>query len=302
MLDFIVFDYRNKYDMGGVLYQTGYKQLFFVDAELSTPEYEIEEDGTQDGDKNFLPTFRKTQKVYNIKFATNATMLDAVYFMQMHVSQFGEVYMQIKNEERALIKTMSVSHSHPKNAELSVVTMQVAVDYQLLDSENEYNINCFIPVRSDIAGIKTTVSQAQEIEDNSPYIFENVTGYANDVYIYTTGWTGQGLNYTGAVVEDTSGNKYYFDGVQFRRFPYISSYNADGSDFIIKGYIPPGTYCKLQYNSTGSYVDYTGVLTSGQFKNVGFTFTPPVPSVGYLLRIYCYDHNCSYGYSNVVNV
>ena len=308
MLDFVIFDYRNKYDMGGILYQTGYRQYFFVDTELSTPAYEIEEDGEQDGDNNFLPTFRKTQKIYNLKFAANAHILDAMYMMQMHVSQFGEVYVQIKNEERAKVLTMAVDETYPQSAELSVVTMRIAVDYKLMDSSNKYTVDCLTSIRDDIAGIKTTIASIfnpplKGIINEVPYIFDNVTGYVNDVYIYRFAgqWEAQGLNVAGNVVTTTDGDTYYFDGARFKKYPIINSYAESSGTYIIKGFIPFGTFVKLQYKTTGSYSTWSTILTASQFKNVGFQFikTPPLDQ-WYTLRVYCYDHNCSYGYSNDV--
>ena len=80
--------YYNSSDVASIDYtNTGHEQYankLLVKTGLTKPEYEYEEEGTENGDGVFLPTFMSTTKKYKFVFYAPEYILDALSIIPMH--------------------------------------------------------------------------------------------------------------------------------------------------------------------------------------------------------------------------
>lgn len=80
----IQIEFWNKCDFESRLYQTGWKQRMFLDADLTMPEYEIVREGKEDINKDFQSDSNQWQKSVKLVTLCNETNLESLYFMSVH--------------------------------------------------------------------------------------------------------------------------------------------------------------------------------------------------------------------------
>jgi len=82
---YLKFEYWNTCDLGNIYYQGGQHFWFFLDGDVGEPFYEEVEDGQENGDGDFVPTYRRQIKKYLIKSALVPDYLvDAMKRMELH--------------------------------------------------------------------------------------------------------------------------------------------------------------------------------------------------------------------------
>jgi len=85
MNKYLKFEYWNTCDLGNVYYQGGQHFWFFLDGDVGEPFYEEVEDGQENGDGDFVPTYRRQIKKYLIKSSLVPDYLvDAMKRMELH--------------------------------------------------------------------------------------------------------------------------------------------------------------------------------------------------------------------------
>lgn len=85
----IIIDYYHSSDIGTIHYNNSgdqYTNKLIVDTKLNRPEYEYEEEGIEDGDVNFIPTFQRLVKKYKFIFYAPEYVVDAVSLIPFHDS------------------------------------------------------------------------------------------------------------------------------------------------------------------------------------------------------------------------
>jgi len=83
---YLILEYYNSTDIGAIDYTNPYyqfKNVFPLETKLVKPEYEYTEDGTEDGEGNFLPTFFKRTKKYRFVFYAPEYIVDAITLVPM---------------------------------------------------------------------------------------------------------------------------------------------------------------------------------------------------------------------------
>ena len=94
-MDYICLEYRNSCNFADILYQNAFKQRLFIDATLCRPTYEIEEEGYKDGEGNFISTFQRQWKIFNIEMLCTEQQTDAIFTIPLH----DTIYVYLQNGE-----------------------------------------------------------------------------------------------------------------------------------------------------------------------------------------------------------
>jgi len=85
MNKYLMFEYWNSCDLGNLYYQGGQTFKFYLDGDIVEPFMEDTEDGQENGDGDFVPTYRKQLKKYRIKSSlVSDYLVDAIQRMKLH--------------------------------------------------------------------------------------------------------------------------------------------------------------------------------------------------------------------------
>ena len=107
MNKYLKFEYWNTCDLGNIYYQGGQTFRFFLDADVGEPFYEEVEDGQENGDGDFVPTFRRQIKKYTIRTGLLPEhLIDAMKRMELH----DHVELTFKTGEVEQIYNVSIEN------------------------------------------------------------------------------------------------------------------------------------------------------------------------------------------------
>ena len=85
MNKYLKFEYWNTCDLGNIYYQGGQHFIFYLDADVAEPFHEEVEDGQENGDGDFIPTYRRQMKRYRIRTGLIPDyLIDAIQRMKLH--------------------------------------------------------------------------------------------------------------------------------------------------------------------------------------------------------------------------
>lgn len=106
MNKYLKIEYWNTCDLGKIYYQGGQQFYFYLDGDVLEPAHEDTEDGHENGDGEFIPTYRKQVKRYTIRTAlVSDYLIDAIHRMKLH----DNIYLTFKTGERERIYNVEVS-------------------------------------------------------------------------------------------------------------------------------------------------------------------------------------------------
>jgi len=122
-------EYWNTCDIGNVYYQGGHHFWFFLDADVGEPFHEITEDGQENGDGDFVPTFRRHLKKYQIKTGLLPEyLIDALYFMRLH----DNIEITLKSGEKEPIYNVNVEHEWAFEKYFAMATITFDMDEKVV--------------------------------------------------------------------------------------------------------------------------------------------------------------------------
>lgn len=85
MNKYLKFEYWNTCDLGNIYYQGGQHFIFYLDADVGEPIHEDVEEGQENGDGDFIPTYRRQMKRYRIRTGLVPDyLIDAIQRMKLH--------------------------------------------------------------------------------------------------------------------------------------------------------------------------------------------------------------------------
>ncbi len=85
MNKYLKFEYWNTCDLGNIYYQGGQHFWFYLDGDVLEPFHEDIEDGQEDGEGDFIPTYRRQMKRYRIRTSLLSDyLIDAMQRMKLH--------------------------------------------------------------------------------------------------------------------------------------------------------------------------------------------------------------------------
>ena len=321
MNDFILIEYSNSVDLGGIIYHNGFQPKIYLDADVSKPRYEIEEDGIEDADGQFDPTWQKWAKKYSITFYAEEYLIDALSLMTLH----DQVYITLKNGESSLV--LDVEMEDPSwDASIECwaeVTISFTTEYIIKKNCDENEDECVAP--------KITVGYAYDADDGSTgqdkwegttatngetaFFYTATAGSSNGYYVGTSaiiagvyrfdsdnGWELIEID-DGDFVDVTAITDCVYlvkDDVRYWKVPYITSVtdNADGTATVKANAVQvEDMFYQLQYDSGGGFADIGDPQLASAFE-AGVTVTTGAGTFDF--RINWYTHSCDYGTGNEV--
>lgn len=305
-MSYLVLTYWNSSDVGGMLYHNHpYKNRVYVDATPALCDIEVKEEGVEDGDKNFIPTFRKTQKLYKCDIVCSPEFLEQLFFIQQH----DHIEIKLKNEESQLVNDWGVTIDEwIFGGHVVKCTFQFTTQYILQTSlKDNIKSSCYIPTVAQVTDIITNNSMTfidptnNGVTDGSRYIVIRTIGL-DDVYLYTGGaWVAQNEAIEGAICYvSIKGVNYYFDGNAWNAYPRLLTVTRSGGKAVCRGWVLPGTFVQLQRKVGSVWTDTGNPVLAATFKTIGIRYT--CPSGMYLFRVKSYSHGCNYGYSNQIKI
>jgi hypothetical protein len=136
-MEYLKIEYSNTYDFGDrILYQTDFGNIVYLDVNVKSPTYPIEEEAVENGDKDISLTFQKWQKRYSFSTLVFEFMADALTLLPLHD------YIWI---------------TFPNGESNRVTDVEVEVDFQDLGNTDETNAcMCRVNVSFAVDSIITT--------------------------------------------------------------------------------------------------------------------------------------------------
>ena len=313
-MDYICLEYRNSCNFADILYQNAFKQRLFIDATLCRPTYEIEEEGYKDGEGNFISTFQRQWKIFNIEMLCTEQQTDAIFTIPLH----DTIYVYLQNGEYDQVYDFEVK-KEDLTAGISKVILNFRTRYLL-------KTNC---CTSTASASKIYVVNHKSIEgiaqyDTAYYFnpFDNGIGlkarwiiywrdgYHRIMYINPKSgregeptWLEEKSNYGDVVINSKNGLYYFYNGKKYLQCPSILTGTMYSPTIaIITGFAYPETFVEIQYKISTD-IDWTifATISNNEFNNNGKAITG-LSSNTYNVRYRCYNHNYNYGYSNTYSL
>lgn len=317
MFKYLKLKYRNSCDIDNLYYQDqNFYNILFLDADIGKPEYSVVAEGSENGDKEFMPTFQKVKKLYKIEVLAPEYLVDALTLLPLH----DNITLYDKTGESSVIKNIVIEPEWLDYDCFAKVTITFEQDYNSKTAccGNMIGTECLEPTYTVYAAILHN-NVALNTHDNKFYLVidewlqgvgQAHTGNGYNIYYYDSSqekWVTL-LNYARPqpqvqqVIYCTSTGENYIDNIRFfSKYPVLSTATRVGGDFILKGYCPDYTFVQAYLDEGAGYNLFGSPISSAIFGSQGIieahAYTPGT-TVSFKIR--CYTHNCDYGYSNVV--
>ena len=321
MNDYILIEYSNSVDFGDILYQNTFENKIYLDADVSKPEYEIVEEGVENGDGEFLPTFQKWAKKYSITFYAQEFLVDALTLMTLH----DQITVTLRNGEASNVLDAEVEYKWDSNIECwAEVTLSFVTDYIIRKKCDEnQDLSCLAAIctaddvyDADDAGAGQDKWDGTTPSVNGSISFFYVSSFGCGEYADSSGasigfyelvdsvWTlvdmdvGQVSTVTGLATPNWLIKVSEF---KYERVPYLCTVTDQTGGVAQLKVLAEGienTFFQVQKDIGAGYVD-VGTPLSASLFDLGYDITVGA-GVAINFRIEWYTHNCAYGYSNVV--
>jgi hypothetical protein len=304
-MNFIKISWRNSCDFAGFLYKYGYQNEVYFDTDLGVPEYQRDEEGVENGDGEFIPTFQKLKKIYQLETGkVPEFFLDALQLMPLH----DEVYITTKEEETAQMKDITVEIKDRVSSCFVNCLITFTVDY-FLKTNCCNDLDCDCPeanLDNVIDSILTTDPIYTDPADNGVkegdrYLVLNSSG-EGDIYVADAelNWQAQGSDIEGNIVYDGSYN-WYYTGAEWKQLCYLNEYSLNGTEVTLGAYAVPGTFVKVYSRVQGDTVwTLRATMTAEEFNEL-----PVIDVIDYgNIEIYFvnYQHGCTVCASNILTI
>lgn len=100
----IKLEWSNTCDLGNILYHTNWVQRMYIDSEIANSDYEVQQDGISDGEKDFNQTFGLFGKIYTFEFVATWYVADALTQLPLH----SDIRIE-EGSQLAIVKDIDVS-------------------------------------------------------------------------------------------------------------------------------------------------------------------------------------------------
>src|SRR5688572_20542031 len=84
MANYIKLEWWDTCDIGGICYQDGFKNTVFLDTDIGRPDYNILEEGAENGDGVFIKDYSRLQKTPQIQCYVPEYLADALSLLPLH--------------------------------------------------------------------------------------------------------------------------------------------------------------------------------------------------------------------------
>lgn len=131
MNKYLKIEYWNSCDLGNIYYQGGQHFWFFLDADVMEPFHEDIEDGQENGEGQFIATYRKQTKRYRIRTGlVSDYLIDAIQRMKLH--DHVELTFKTGEIEQIYNIDVEVEWEFEKQLYQGIVTITFDIDESVL--------------------------------------------------------------------------------------------------------------------------------------------------------------------------
>ena len=257
--------YWDENDICGFIYSTGFKNIVNIDADFRVREFEYSEEGSQNGDNEFIPLFQKTIKEYvSSPIQCLPSQREALEQISLHK------YIRVVKSDgtNQFVKNFQVDDvAEIEERSYVAVTIKFQVSYSInrsrmisladaIDKNKKKDVSKF----ADIANFNS-LSQGMRVIDTTSL----------DVYEWDNGWIAKHENIEGNYVyvidEDY---EYYFNGIQWIESPKITTATSIvGNKYKVRGTTRNGFVRIEGTEDAGITWTILEEITSGEFR-VGY--------------------------------
>jgi len=297
-MSFLAITYWNSSDVGGMWYHnSGYKNRMYFDTTPALADVLVVEEGEEDGDKEPVITFRKTTKLYKCDIVCTYEQMEALYFIQHH----DNIWVKLKNEEKAKVSNWTVTKDEDLfGGHMAKVTFQFTISYTLKTSLCDNMLtSCYVPTLVQCIDVLTSMPPRVNVRDGRYLI--TAAGY-NDIYECVANVFTQQYEANEGQIVLAGGNKYYFDGDAWKKYPVMLTLVKYGAYVISRGWVLPNTFVQLQQYTITGFVNVGTPILGSVFQTTGLRYNYGGFAGKTSFRIHSYSHGCDYGYSNNINI
>jgi hypothetical protein len=267
-------EYWNDSDLCDLLYQSGFKQITYLNTSLSEPSYTLEYISVTDQEDD-VAIFQRWVKRYGFHVVVPEYYLDALYTIVLHDNVLIE---------GNVVRDISIEHSF--NGRFAICRVEfTSVHYVKSRCENMMlaPVNtptpageCYEP-NIEIRGIVDSLDFG--VPDGT-YLLRNDSGYGyviGEIYYFDLGAYSL-LDIAGGegVIDLSTGISYYYDNNIFFQYPYLSAIDTIEGGYFVHGFGFPETFIYIYYDGIlaidpipASYFNENGIeipLTWGDYN------------------------------------
>lgn len=327
MSDYLQISWRNSCDLAGSVFQkpeTAFFYVMYLDVEVGQPTFELSEDGVEDGEKEFVPDFKKLVKRYQFDTIIPEYQLDAMCAIMLH----DTIFIRLKNEEKSRVRNFTVTPGDWVEKDMIRITVSFTVRYDIATAccNNEKIVYrpCYQCNPSITAVNWVDVNDTTQWNDRT-WVLRGVTDLLtgeksnNSLYFYR-----YSTQYNGSISRDgrpTNGglydgrenemicfthsgiaHRFYFKNGYWNLAQVIRSATLSGTDVTVRCWAFPDVFAQLYIlPPAGVWTAVGSPVLASVIQNVG------VKALGCVagnnsFKVLLYDNNCNYGYSNTVVV
>jgi len=304
----LTIEYWNDSNDLDIRYSNGFRQIFYLDAIMSHPEYPMDEEGTEDAEGLFNATWHKWRKTYHIHFIAPEYVVDAMQTLPYHDNVFIDG-----------LKVKDISVNVGWDGLYGVVDMSFVTD-EFIRGTCCYKMKLTLALQtySPIPGgecyspnLDPVISGVLSTSDIFTDPMSNGVSHGDRYMVVTAidvfDATVQGAVYEWVIdkwVEDVASEGYgvyvpgvgnmYYDGTWWNAYPYIAMIDQSGVDtYHITGFALPETWVTVQYSPDDiTWTDASDPIWSDAFNTMGLTVN--VTEGDYYWRITSHTWSCTY--------
>lgn len=311
---YIILEWWNGCDLADVLYQEfgkiiggnsvkcSYKNRLYLEGPLTKPDYPFTEEGEQDGEQTFNPTFQKWEKKRILQVGKAPEfIIDSLTAIRLHDNiQITDPIREKQDFVDTISKVVSVEYdiNYIFQDCFANVDLKMLLDTKIVDE------TCCLPI--DIYECVGCPYFIESINDLNPMVgYALLFGYPtydDGLYQWTgTAWVQIFAN-TLTVCSQDNTRKWYYNGDIWAEVPAIFVLTYFLGSIYIQGEALPGSWVRAEYSIDGGFtwIPVLPVITAEDFLSTGITFVPvAIPCCGSIrVRVKSFTLECDYGYSN----
>ena len=326
-MKYLKIKYRNSCDFGGTIFQKpGFWYVMYLPVDVGKSMFEFVEEGREDGEKNFISDFKRTQKVYEFNTIVSDFQLDALASIAMH----DTIEVTLRNGEVARVHNFKLTQNgwNDNGSEVNI-TVNFTVKYDVVTGCCNNEVISYTPClkcESMTAGLITDTSNIYVYPTSVPaadrswyFVYsgaepQNCTLYQFRYRSHLVGGAtviGKWIEHIGASDSckyftdstDSIVKHFYWDGKYWQPALFIRDYTVLTQQTVnIRVWSYPNCFVQLYYSIDGvNYVASGAPTSSATAQNAGITSLKSGTVVS-SFKALIYNNNCNYGYTNVITV
>lgn len=319
---YFILEWYNDCDLSDVIYSGSngcdYKnKLYLEEAVLTKPTYPFKEEGSEDGNQNFNPTFQKWQKIISLfGYKLPEFIVDALTGIRLHDNI--KFYYPIRQKQLYLDAPVTV-RSLEYDVQYVVDDCFANVELKMTLQDQFVDETCCNNLDSSCLGCEKTIPEVNVFDEEQyewALIFNDDTdtyelyNYLDNAWVlvgsYIAGvWTSDVSEIGDLICDDSKGDLPEFGAWQIQNSNLVfcpvvtSGVFTTGQNWLFIGTLFYNTYGQIEYSTNGgsSWTALLPKFTQAQFAS-GVELTVGITCCcEFLVRVKMFTLTCEYGYS-----